>query len=74
MIKDHLSTYLKEIRDSQKAMGAERIYTHGEKEAEAMRDRMENGIPVNKGTLDEIQEICRDLDIDYKEKLRIKID
>ena len=72
IIKNHLSAYLREIRDSQKAAGADRIYTHGEKEAEAMRDRMENGILVNKGTLEEIEGICKDLGMDYRDLIRIK--
>jgi LDH2 family malate/lactate/ureidoglycolate dehydrogenase len=57
-IRNHLSAYLEEIRSSEKSQGAQRIYTHGEKEAEAMRDRMENGILINKGTLEELEEIC----------------
>ena len=46
-IRGHLSTYLQELRDSSKAEGQERIYTHGEKAISSIKDRMENGIPVN---------------------------
>ena len=35
-IKKHFSQYLTELRESPKANGAERIYTHGEKEMEAI--------------------------------------
>ncbi len=58
MIKYHLSSYLEDIRSIDKAPATKKIYTHGEKEAEAMRDRMENGILINKGTLEELEEIC----------------
>ena len=63
-IKEHLSTYLKELRESPKAEGRERIYTHGEKEVEAMADRMENGIPVNDNTMVEVLDLCDYLNID----------
>ncbi len=66
-IKEHLSKYLGEIRNSNKAKGAERIYTHGEKEIEAMKDRLQNGILVNKSTLDELKEICNRLNMDFEE-------
>ena len=45
-IKAHFSQYLTELRESPKADGAERIYTHGEKEMEAVERVKENGIPV----------------------------
>ena len=63
-IKEHLSTYLKELRESPKAEGQERIYTHGEKEVEAIADRMENGIPVNDNTMVEVLDLCNYLNID----------
>lgn len=58
-IREHLSTFLEELRQSPKAEGAERIYTHGEKEVLATRDRRENGIPVNVNTLREMVEFAR---------------
>ncbi len=33
-----------------------RIYTHGEKEMEAVADRLKNGIPVNENTVKEMIE------------------
>lgn len=45
-IKKHLSTYLEELRESPKAEGRERIYTHGEKEIAAISDRKANGTSV----------------------------
>jgi len=58
IIEENFSGYLDEIRQSKKKKGAFRIYTHGEKEAEAYTDRIENGIPINDSTLKEIDEIC----------------
>ncbi|MBO5726251.1 MAG: Ldh family oxidoreductase, partial [Clostridia bacterium] len=45
-IKEHLSTFLQELREAPKADGQDRIYTHGEKEVFAYKDRMENGLDV----------------------------
>ena len=64
-IKEHFSTYLQELRDSPKADGQQRIYTHGEKEVAAVKDRMENGIPVNDNTMVEVLNLCKYLDLDF---------
>ncbi len=66
-IKQHLSTFLEELRQSPKAEGAERIYTHGEKEVFAVADRRKNGIPVNVNTVREMVEFARFVGIDPKE-------
>lgn len=57
-IEQHLSAFLQEIRDSDKADGQERIYIHGEKEAEARIRVMKEGIPVNDRTYAELQMIA----------------
>ncbi len=44
--------------------GQTRIYTHGEKEAENAKRYMEEGIPVNAKTLDEMREIAAELGIE----------
>lgn len=67
-IREHLSTFLTELRESPKAEGQERIYTHGEKEVFAYKDRMESGINVNIGTVAEMVDLCKYLDmnvVDY---------
>jgi LDH2 family malate/lactate/ureidoglycolate dehydrogenase len=64
-IKKHLSIFLQELRESPKAEGKDRIYTHGEKEIEAIADRKKNGIPVNDGTMVELLEICEALGLDF---------
>lgn len=64
-IRDHFSEYLRKLRESQKAEGAERIYTHGEKEIFAEADRRENGIPVNDGTMIELKNLCDYLNLEF---------
>lgn len=64
-IKEHFSEYLESLRQSPKADGQERIYTHGEKEIAAMKERMENGIPVNDNTMIELADLCRYLNLDF---------
>ena len=64
-IKEHFSTYLQELRESPKADGQERIYTHGEKEVAAVKDRTENGIPVNDNTMVEVLDLCQYLGLDF---------
>jgi L-2-hydroxycarboxylate dehydrogenase (NAD+) len=68
-IEDQLSGYLQQIRDSEKAEGQTRIYTHGEKEAEARQDRIAKGILVNDATLAEIQKLCEELGVEGPEKI-----
>ncbi len=66
-IEKHLSVYLQELRDSEKADGQNRIYTHGEKEAEIRKDRLQRGILCNDKTVGEIKNICADLGITLPE-------
>ena len=66
-IKKHFSQYLTELRESPKANGAERIYTHGEKEMEAVVKVKENGIPVNVNTVKEMVDMAQYLGMDVKE-------
>ena len=56
-IRARFSEYLQKLRDSDKADGCTRIYTHGEKEAESRKVRREQGIPVNEKTLQELHDI-----------------
>ena len=64
-IKAHLSSYLQALRESPKAEGQRRIYTHGEKEVEAERRLMAEGIPVNENTMVEVYEMCQYLGMDF---------
>lgn len=65
-IKEHLSTYLRELRESPKAEGATRIYTHGEKEVEATARICAEGAPVNINTLREMVEFANFVGINPK--------
>ncbi len=63
-MRERFSVFLQELRDAPKAEGAERIYTHGEKEILAYADRMENGIDVNINTVAEMKDLCDYLNMD----------
>ena len=56
-IEASLSKYLQEIRDSAKAEGQDRIYIHGEKEAEAHERVLRDGVYLNDKTYAEMQMI-----------------
>lgn len=66
-IKKHFSTFLEELRQSPKAEGQAKIYTHGEKEIAAVADRKANGVPVNENTVVEMIEFAKFVGIDPKE-------
>ena len=66
-IKKHFSTFLEELRQSPKAEGQPRIYTHGEKEVAAVADRKANGVPVNENTVVEMIEFAKFVGIDPKD-------
>jgi LDH2 family malate/lactate/ureidoglycolate dehydrogenase len=65
-IKNHFSQYLTELRESPKANGAERIYTHGEKEMLAVEKVKVDGIPVNENTVREMIDMAEYLGMDVK--------
>ena len=57
-IEASLSKYLQEVRDSAKADGQDRIYIHGEKEAEAVERVLRDGVSLNEKTYAEMQMIA----------------
>lgn len=63
-IKTHWSTYLEEVRNSEKAYQQDRIYIHGEKEEEQHQDRIKNGIPILPKTIEEMKNLANQLDIE----------
>ena len=65
-IEKHFSKFLQELRESPKAEGQPRIYTHGEKEVAAVADRLANGVPVNVNTVKEMVEFAKFVGIDPK--------
>jgi len=64
-IKQGMSKFLQEIRDSKKAEGQTRIYTHGELEAELMSKRINGQIPVNEKTIEEMKAISKKLGVNF---------
>lgn len=56
-IRASFSEYLQKLRDSDKAEGCERIYTHGEKEVDMRILRKTQGVPVNDKTIAELKAI-----------------
>ena len=64
-IRSRLSTLLQELRDSAKAEGCERIWTHGEPEMESMREKLVHGIPAGEKTVEELIGIGSELGLDY---------
>ena len=56
-IEAALTKYLEELRESDKALGQERIYIHGDKAAENKARIMANGIPLNEKTYAEMKMI-----------------
>ena len=64
-IKQHLSDFLTELRESPKADGKEHIYTHGEKEILATADRMKNGLDVDVKTLAEMKDLSEYVGADF---------
>jgi LDH2 family malate/lactate/ureidoglycolate dehydrogenase len=65
-IKRAMSVFLQELRDSRKAEGQDRIYTHGEKEMETMASRAGGKIPVNTKTLEEMRAIAKEQGIPWE--------
>lgn len=59
------STYLQEVRDSEKAYGQERIYTHGEKEKETYQERIKSGIPILPKTIEEMKSLAKELNMEF---------
>lgn len=62
-IFDQLSDFMQLLRDSEKAEGHDRIYTHGEKEFCNMEKVMKNGVAMNDATYDEIVKLAESLGI-----------
>ena len=68
-ISKSFSEYLERIRNSEKAAGCDRIYTHGEKAKENETRVMKKGIRMNEATLREIDELAIKIGLDYKKYL-----
>lgn len=64
-----LSEYLQSMRDAEVAEGQERIYVHGDKEAEAEQDVLAHGVAINAATYAEIEKYCVKKGINIKDYL-----
>jgi LDH2 family malate/lactate/ureidoglycolate dehydrogenase len=67
LIKRNFSAFLQELRDSPKADGEARIYTHGEKEFESERRKLADGVPVNEKTIDEMRRIASHHSLEFND-------
>ncbi|MBE6611206.1 MAG: Ldh family oxidoreductase [Ruminococcaceae bacterium] len=68
-IRAHLSTFLQELRDADRADEATPIYSHGEKEMLAMEKHLREGIEVDISTVAEMVNICKYLGMDSERYL-----
>jgi L-2-hydroxycarboxylate dehydrogenase (NAD+) len=68
-IQSHFENYLNEIRNSSKSNDQNRIYTHGEKEAESFLRRKEDGLVLSEKTLDQLVSIDNDVKVNIFEYL-----
>ena len=68
-IRAHLSEFLQELRDADRADPAVPILTHGEKEAASMEKRLKEGIAIDLKTVSEMVDICKDVGLDSMEYL-----
>ncbi|MDR1677486.1 MAG: Ldh family oxidoreductase [Deltaproteobacteria bacterium] len=62
-LKSHMGEILKSVRASSKAEGQDRIYIHGEKEAEARAKSLKEGVFLDKATKDYLKKLCLTLDL-----------
>ena len=68
-IKAHLSEFLRELREAERADENIPIYTHGEKEMLALEEKKKCGIDVDVSTVLEMKNICDYLGMDAGEYL-----
>ncbi len=64
-VEERLSVYLQEIRDSAKAAGQSRIYTHGEVEFEAERRVNHEGVPIHDTVYNDLAAMSNACGVDY---------
>jgi LDH2 family malate/lactate/ureidoglycolate dehydrogenase len=57
---------LRGLRNSEKAPGAERIYTAGEKEWDAWQERKDKGVPVGESIQKELVALRDEYKLDYR--------
>lgn len=63
--KADLDTLMKELKQSEKAPEADRIYIHGEKEFEKMKEKSQKGIPILPSVLNSLEKVGEDLGVPF---------
>jgi LDH2 family malate/lactate/ureidoglycolate dehydrogenase len=63
-IKKHIGNILKSVRESGKAEGEERIFIHGEKEAEARERSMKEGVYLDRATKDALLALSEEFKVE----------
>jgi len=66
-MRKNCSVLLEELRNSAKAEGQTRIYTHGEKELESTQEKLRDGLPANEKTIGEMQKIGATVGINFED-------
>ena len=66
----HLSEFMQMLRDSEKAEGHDRIYTHGEKEFENIEKNRKGGLKLNDATYEEIIKLSEKVGINAADYLK----
>ncbi|CAI6028668.1 unnamed protein product [Clonostachys chloroleuca] len=64
--RDRMDKLMLRIRESEKAMGVERIFTSGEIEADKERERQKNGIPYTRGEIDALNALAKEYGLDAR--------
>ena len=60
---------MQSMRDAEKAQGQDRIYVHGDKEADSAKEVMAHGIGINRATEADIRKYCEKLGINADDYL-----
>jgi L-2-hydroxycarboxylate dehydrogenase (NAD+) len=58
--KAMMDQMIRTLRETEPAEGAERVFVHGEKEFEALRDRRKNGVPLHPEVVDHLSRLAND--------------
>ncbi|MBN1482019.1 Ldh family oxidoreductase [candidate division KSB1 bacterium] len=66
VVKKQMGDILRALRTSQKATGAERIYTHGEKEYLHSLEREKTGVPLPPVVCSQMSHMRDELDLDFE--------
>lgn len=60
-----MDTMIQTLRTAEPAPGVERVYVHGEKELDAERDRLQNGIPVHPSVVESLRGLANEFSVSF---------